>query len=126
MTDLEYWTLEDIYKRIQRTYRVDSGRPLIISVPPNSYGKADTIYIDHHGSPPKGYAIYAKAWRGLYVFDPGFNKKRRVGRSIIVSELDDLEVGFYTWTHEDGLLCYDPQYLSSLYTRDSSDLEVRR
>jgi len=98
--------LDELYTRILDLYPGIDERELVISVPPNSYGKADYIYIDHHGSPPKGGAIYDKAHRHLYLLSVGLERKRRVGSSVMIPELDGLAVGFYTWTPDNEIKTY--------------------
>ncbi|MFH2110959.1 MAG: hypothetical protein ABIJ47_06835 [Candidatus Bathyarchaeota archaeon] len=99
-------TVKELYQRIRDLYPGIDSRPLVISVPPNSYRKADYIYIDHHGSPPKGGAIYDKARRHLYLLSVGLDRKYRVGSNVQLPELDALEVGFYLWTIEDSVTPY--------------------
>lgn len=98
--------MDELNRRILDLYPRIDQRKLVISVPPNSYGKADYIYIDHHGSPPKGGAIYDKAHRRLFMLSVGLNTKRTVGVNVVIEPLDSLEVGFYSWYPGEGFETY--------------------
>jgi len=104
--------MAELYDLILRLYPGVDPRPLIISVPPNSYGVADYIYIDHHGSPPKGGAIYNRAHKELYLLTPGLTRKRRVGANVCIPALENLPVGFFSWTPREGLREYTSKEVS--------------
>jgi len=95
--------LTELYHKIDKMYWSQGDRDLIVSVPPNCYGKADIIYFDMHGSPPKGSAIYAKSWRTIYYVKPVTFSARSMTRNENIPEVDKLGVGFYKYHPDRGL-----------------------